>query len=117
MVDTRAADEVKAAVQAMWASVAPAWGAHADEGDRRAAAITEHLLRLADPTEGDRVLELASGAGGAGLAAASLVGAAGEVVISDAVPAMVEIAARRAAERGLTNVRTKTLDLEDIAEP
>jgi SAM-dependent methyltransferase len=63
------------------------------------------------------VLELACGPGGAGLAAARRVGDMGEVVVSDVVPAMVEIAAARATAQGLANVRTRTLDLEAIDEP
>ena len=100
-----------------WANVAAAWGANADEVDRRAAPVTARMLDVVDPTAGDRVLELASGPGGAGLAAAERVGVDGEVVISDVVAGMVDIARRRAADRGYTNVRAAVLDLENIAEP
>jgi SAM-dependent methyltransferase len=62
------------------------------------------------------VLELACGTGGAGLAAAERVGPSGEVVLSDVVPEMVAIAAERANARGVNNVRTATLDIEDIDE-
>jgi ubiquinone/menaquinone biosynthesis C-methylase UbiE len=75
------------------------------------------MLAGADLRPGDRVLELASGPGGVGLAAAALVGADGAVVISDVVPGMVEAAAARVAARGATNVRTAVLDLEAIDEP
>ena len=51
------------------------------------------------------MLELACGAGGAGLAAAELVGPGGEVVISDVAPEMTAIAAARAEALGLRNVR------------
>jgi SAM-dependent methyltransferase len=101
----------------MWAGVAPAWAERADFVDRRAAGLTGRILERAGLGPGSRVLELASGPGGAGLAAAALVGADGEVVISDVVPAMVDAAARRAAARDLRNVRTAVLDLEAIAEP
>ena len=52
-----------------------------------------------------------------GLAAADRVGPDGEVVLSDVVPEMTSIAAVRARCRGLDNVRTATLDLEQIDEP
>ena len=39
------------------------------------------------------------------------------MVVSDVVPRMTAIAATRAAARGLGNVRTAVLDLEDIAQP
>lgn len=109
-------DEVRGHVHGMWAGVANRWAEHADEVDERGAAVTEAMLSSIDVRSGDRVLELACGPGGAGLAAAQRVGRDGEVVLSDVVPEMVSIAAERAASRGLTNVRTATRDLEQIDE-
>jgi SAM-dependent methyltransferase len=97
----------------MWQSVAPGWGEHADYVDARGAGLTARLLELARVAPGDRVLELACGAGGLGLAAADR---ADEVVLSDVAPAMVEIAAARARERGI-EVETLTLDLDAIEQP
>jgi len=104
-------------LQDMWASVAPAWGEHAEYADTRGAAVTERLLQLSAPRPGERVLELACGPGGVGIAAARLVGPVGEVVLSDVAAEMTEIAAARAAALGLGNVRTLTLDLDDLAQP
>ena len=92
-------DDVRARLQGMWAAVAGAWEEHADFVDARGAAVTERLLDLAAPRPGDRVLELACGAGGVGLAAAERVAPGGEVVLSDAVPAMASTAAARAEAR------------------
>ena len=74
------------------------------------------MLELTAPRPGERVLELACGPGGLGLAAAPLVAPRGEVVVSDVVPEMTAIAAARADALGLTNVRTRELDLESIDE-
>jgi enediyne biosynthesis protein CalE5 len=101
----------------MWAGVAGQWGDQAEEIDERGAAITETMLARTAPAPDERVLELACGPGGAGLAAAALVGDSGEATLSDAVPAMVAIAAARAADRGLGNVRTAVLDLDQIDRP
>ena len=101
----------------MWGAVAGGWAEHADFADARGAAVTERMLALGAPGPGDRVLELAAGPGGPGLAAAERVGAAGEVVISDVAPEMTAIAAARARALGLANVRTRELDLEAIDEP
>ncbi len=109
---TRRSD-LRAHLRGMWATVAPAWGAHAEYADARGAALTARLLELTRPQRGERVLELACGAGGAGIAAAERV-APGETVLSDVVPEMTAIAAARAAERGLANVTTRVLDLDDI---
>lgn len=112
-----ATDQIRAGLHGMWASVAPAWGEHAEYVDARAATATERLLELAAPEAGQRVLELACGAGGLGLAAAERVGPDGEVVLSDVVAQMTEYAAARADARGLNNVTTRVLDLERIDEP
>jgi SAM-dependent methyltransferase len=109
--------ELRARVQGMWAAVAPGWAEHAEYVDARAAAATDRLLELSAPRPGERVLELACGPGGVGLAAAPLVAPGGEVVLSDVAAEMTAIAAARADALGLTNVSTRQLDLERIAEP
>ena len=113
----QASTQVRAQLHGMWASVAPAWGEHADYADTRGAAITAAMLELAAPRPGERVLELAGGAGGVGIAAARLVGPTGEVVLSDVAAEMTRIAAARAAALGLGNVRGLILDLDDLAQP
>jgi SAM-dependent methyltransferase len=101
----------------MWAAVAPGWAQHAAYADARGAEIGEKLLALAAPAPGERVLELACGPGGLGLAAARRVAPGGEVVLSDVVAEMTAIASARASALGLTNVSTRVLDLEDIDQP
>lgn len=108
---------LRAAVREMWDAVAPAWGVHADYIDTRAAGLTAALLDASGPRPGERVLELACGAGGAGIAAAARVAPGGEVVLSDVSEQMVRIAAARASARGVTNVRARRIDAEDIDEP
>lgn len=110
-------DELRPHLHQMWASVAPAWREHADFVDTRSVVGTERMLDLVDPRPGERVLELACGPGGFGLAAARRVAPAGEVVLSDVAAEMVEIAAARAGELGLDNVSTRVLDLEQIEQP
>jgi enediyne biosynthesis protein CalE5 len=116
-VNATSTDEIRAGLHGMWASVADGWDEHADYVDARAAAATAKMLELTSPLPGERVLELACGAGGLGLAAAERVGTGGEVVLSDVVPEMTAIAAARAEAHGVSNVRTRVLDLERIDEP
>jgi ubiquinone/menaquinone biosynthesis C-methylase UbiE len=111
------ANDIRPVLHGMWASVAPAWQQHADHADARAATATERMLDLSALEPGHRVLELACGPGGLGLAAAKRVGDHGEVVMSDVVPEMTAIAAARAEALGLENVATRVLDLERIDEP
>jgi SAM-dependent methyltransferase len=108
--------QLRAHLHVMWEAVAPHWAEHADYTDARHARNAERLLDLARLQPGERVLELASGAGGLGMAAARLVAPAGEVVISDVSAQMVSAAAARAGALGVT-VTTRVLDQEDIAEP
>lgn len=110
-------EELRSGLRAMWAGVAAGWGERADFLDARGEAITARLLEATAVAPGQRVLELACGPGGVGLAAAGRVGPSGAVVLSDVVPEMTEIAAGRARERGLANVTTRVLDLEAIDEP
>src|SRR4029077_581161 len=100
-------EDLRTQLRAMWSRVAGGWAEHAAFVDARGAAMTGRVLELARPRPGARVLELASGAGGVGLAAAGLVGAEGEVVISDVAPEMTAIASSRAEALGFRNVRTR----------
>jgi SAM-dependent methyltransferase len=110
-------DELRAHQRTIWAAVAGGWGEHAEWVDERGADVTAVLLAATRPQPGERVLELACGPGGVGLAAAPLVAPGGEVVLSDVVPEMTAIAAERAEALGLGNVSTRELDLEQIDEP
>jgi len=108
---------VRERVHGMWSSVAPAWRDHADDVDARGAAVAERMLRLAAPATGDRVLELACGPGGVGIAAARRVGSGGRVTLSDVSEEMLAIARARADAAGLANVRLRRIDFEAIDEP
>ena len=96
----------------MWNSVAPGWEANAEFVDRHLAAATDTLLDAAGIAEGDAVLELAAGPGGAGLRAAPVVGLTGSVLLSDDAPAMVAVAARRGS--GHPQVSTAVFDQSEI---
>ena len=111
-----AGEDLRARLRGIWASVAGAWEKNAAYLDERGAPNTEKMLERTLPQPGDRVLELASGPGSVGLAAARMAPDA-EVVISDVVAEMTAIAAARAETSELPNVSTKVLDLERIEEP
>ncbi len=114
---TTVVEGLRAHVHGMWAAVAPRWSENADYVDARGASMTETMLEWVAPRPGDRVLELACGPGGLGLAAADRVAPGGEVVLSDVAAEMASIAAARADALGLANVRTCVLDLEQIDQP
>ena len=81
-------DALRARLAGMWVAVAGGWGEHADYADARGAQSAERMLALAQVGAGDRVLELACGPGGLGLAAAERVGPGGEVVLTDVAEEM-----------------------------
>ncbi|MBI3224280.1 MAG: class I SAM-dependent methyltransferase [Mycolicibacterium cosmeticum] len=108
---------MRASLRAIWSSVAPSWGELAEYVDARGAVVAEAMLDAADLRNGERVLELACGPGGVGMAAAARVGPDGAVVLSDIAPEMTAIAAERAEKAGLTNVTTREVDLERIDYP
>ena len=110
-------EDLRPHLHGMWDAVAPAWAEHADYADARGAAVAERMLELTAPAPGERVLELACGPGGLGLAAAARVTPGGEVVLSDVAAGMTEIAAARAKALGVRNVSTRVLDVESIDEP
>jgi enediyne biosynthesis protein CalE5 len=110
-------DAVRARLAGMWSRVAGGWAQHADYADARGAQSARQMLELAHVGAGDRVLELACGPGGLGLAAAERVGPDGEVVLSDVAEEMTAIAAARGEQLGLGNVALRRLELERIDEP
>lgn len=97
-----------------WNDVAAGWE------ERRAwlmgitAPVNEWLVEKADPQPGDTVLELASGTGDLGFAAARRLAPDGTLISTDFAPEMVEVARRVGAERGLTGVDHRVMDAESL---
>lgn len=110
-------DALRDVMQGMWSGVAPSWDAYADDVEARGAAVTAAMLDATHLAPGMQVLELACGAGDTGREAARRVGPGGEVLVTDVSDSMVGIAGRRAAQAGLTNVRTAVTGVEAIEAP
>ncbi|MDJ0948282.1 MAG: class I SAM-dependent methyltransferase [Alphaproteobacteria bacterium] len=72
------------------------------------------MLDMVDPSEGERVLDVACGTGLVSFRVAEAVGDLGEVIGTDISGEMIETARRIAAERGLDNVRFERCDAEDL---
>ena len=94
--------------------MAGGWERSRSEREKSAAPVTEWLVRELAPKPGDTVLELAAGQGDVGFEIAAVLGKSGRLISSDFSPAMAEIARRRSAELGLTNVEHRILDAEQI---
>ena len=94
--------------------MAAGWEREREERERVAASVTDWLVRELGPKLGDTVLELAAGQGDVGFEVAPVLGENGRLISSDFSPAMAEIARRRSADLGLTNVEHCILDAEQI---
>jgi SAM-dependent methyltransferase len=81
------------------------------------AGVQAELLALAAPQPGERVLDVACGAGAVTAAAAQTVGPAGAVLGIDLSQAMVEAAARHLQALGLDRATTARMDAEQLALP
>jgi ubiquinone/menaquinone biosynthesis C-methylase UbiE len=106
-------DEGRAKSRAVWDEMASGWEEYRDFMARSTAHIAEWLVENVQPRDGDTILDLAGGPGENGFLVAQRVGS-GRVIETDFASNMVEVASRRVAELGLTNVETRVLDAENM---
>jgi SAM-dependent methyltransferase len=105
---------------------APDWGTQyrlvaSEKWKAKSAAmgqpVTDALVEYAQPVPGMNVLDLASGTGEPAISLASRVGAQGHVTALDLSAGLLEIAAKRAEARGLTNFATHQGDAHNLPFP
>ena len=108
--------QYKATTRQQWEDYAQGWSAWAPLLETWLGAATERMLDMAQVRAGNRVLDVAAGAGGQGLAAARRVGPDGSVLATDLSPTILEHAARAAKEAGVDNLSTLELDGERLHE-
>ena len=107
-------DEYRRTSLEAWQGMAAGWERARPRIEETATPVREWLARAIDAEPGDTVLELAAGPGETGYEVARRLGETGRLISSDRAPAMVEVARRRAAELGLTNVEHRVLDAEQL---
>ena len=76
--------------------------------------VTEALVIYARPEPGMKVLDLASGTGEPAISLAFAVGPTGHVTALDLSAEVLETAAERARQRGLTNLSTQQADAQEL---
>jgi SAM-dependent methyltransferase len=108
------ADRYKQTTTEQWQGAAAAWHAWGPVLEAWLGEATDRMLDRAQLTPGNRVLDVAAGAGGQSLAAARRVGPDGLVLATDIAPKILEYAEAAARAEGLTNVVTRVADGEDI---
>jgi SAM-dependent methyltransferase len=107
------AEEIRNAQRATWARCSAGW-------DKWDAVIRDQLgpvgtaiIESLGIANGHQHLDIASGTGEPGLSIAQL-SPTGRVVLTDLSPEMLEVAARRAHELGITNVETQVCSADDL---
>lgn len=107
------ADEIREGQRATWAGLSAGWekwdSVIMDQLGPVGAAMIERL----DVAEDQQHLDIASGTGEPGLSIARL-SPKGHVVLTDLVPEMLDIAARRARAQGLANIETQVCSADDL---
>ena len=97
-----------------WSVATPGWERNAELVARTTEPVSAWVLDHVRPAPGDVVLELGAGPGDFGLRLATAVASSGRVISTDFVPAMVDVARRRAGERGLANMEFRVMDAQDV---
>ncbi len=106
----------KRTTRQQWDSAADAWNRWSSLLSRWLGPATEMMLDMTGVATGNRVLDVAAGAGEQTLATAARVGPTGYVLATDLSPAILEYAAENARLAGLDHVETRVMDGEALAD-
>jgi SAM-dependent methyltransferase len=109
--DARELDERQ---REFWRRGAQGWERRQASLRERSAPVLNWLVDAIDPHPGERVLELAAGPGETGFMVAQRLGPEGRLLSTDQAQEMVDVARRRAAELGLTNVDFAVIDAQRL---
>jgi ubiquinone/menaquinone biosynthesis C-methylase UbiE len=106
----------KETTREQWQSAAEPWHRWGPTLEEWLGQATDVMLQMAQVSPGDRVLDVAAGAGGQTIAAAKRVGSAGYVLATDISSNILQFASAGAQQEGLTNVDTRVMDGEELEE-
>jgi cyclopropane fatty-acyl-phospholipid synthase-like methyltransferase len=107
----------KETTREQWQQAANAWQRWGPTIEDWLGESTRVMLDLAEIGPGDRVLDLASGAGEPAMTIAQRVGPTGSVLATDIAPNILAFAAQAAADRGLAQLETRVMDGERLDLP
>jgi len=111
------ATKYKNAQREQWNRDAAAWRRWNPTLDRLYGEATRQMLDMARIRPGQRVLDIAAGAGEPAVSAAERVGPGGHVLATDLSEGILELALQVARERGLTQIETRVMDGEKLDLP
>jgi SAM-dependent methyltransferase len=107
----------KNAQREQWNKDGAAWRRWTPTLERWYGVATRQMLDLALIQPGQRILDIAAGAGEPAVSAAERVGPGGYVLATDISEGIVELALQVARERGLKQVDTRAMDGEKLDLP
>lgn len=107
----------KNAQREQWNQDGAAWRRWTPTLERWYGGATRRMLDLARIQPGQRVLDIAAGAGEPAVSAAERVGPNGYVLATDISEGIVELARQVALERGLKQIETRAMDGEKLELP
>lgn len=102
------------AVREDWVGRSKHWDGRADQVAEPAARLNMPLIEAAGIKSGQKVLDIATGAGEPGLTVATMIGPHGHLTMSDMVPEMIAGAKRRAGDQGLSNIDFIIADMANL---
>jgi len=111
------AAKYKNAQREQWNKDGAAWRRWNPTLDRWYGDVTRQMLDLARIRPGQRILDIAAGAGEPAVSAAERVGPGGYVLATDIAEGIVELALQVARERGIKQIETHVMDGEKLDLP
>jgi SAM-dependent methyltransferase len=107
----------KNTTRSQWDAAAGAWHRWGPTLADWLGEATRTMLDMADIRAGQRVLDVAAGAGEQSVVTAKRVGPMGHVLATDISPRILEFALQSARDGGLANVETRVIDGESLDLP
>jgi ubiquinone/menaquinone biosynthesis C-methylase UbiE len=104
----------KATTREQWQTAAEAWHRWGPTLSQWLGDATNVMLDMAGIGAGQRVLDIAAGAGEQTLVVAQRIGPTGSVLATDISSNILDFAAQSAREAGLANVETRVMDGENL---
>jgi ubiquinone/menaquinone biosynthesis C-methylase UbiE len=109
--------QYKSTTREQWQTASEAWHRWHPTLKTWLGPATDLMLDMAQVQAGQRILDVAAGAGEQSITAAERVGPKGYVLATDLAPKILEYAMELALEKGINNIETREMDGENLTVP
>jgi SAM-dependent methyltransferase len=106
-------DQIRNGQRAAWAGLSAGWEKWDSIIIDQLGPVGTAMIECLDIADDQQHLDIAAGTGEPGLTIAKIA-PRGQVVLTDLVPEMLDVATRRAAAQGITNFETKVCSADDL---